>query len=488
VSQQCALADGPREFDHGRIRQVPLSEIKPAPENDTLYRPVVQTDPEVIALAQSIRKFGVQEPLIITRDNVIVSGHRRRVAARMAGLKTVPCLTCEVSSGDPDFLRLLREHNRQRMKTLDEVAREEIISANPDESYRVLLEHRREESRVGADTIAIEGKKCRAKISLAKYPMLLAVRRVLEERREFWPLTDRQIHYALLNDPPLIHASKPDSRYANNLQSYKALVDLLTRARLEHQIKFNAISDPTRPVTIWRTDQSTAPFIRKQLDGLLKNYSRDLLQSQPNHIEILGEKNTIASIIRPVSSEYCMPMTLGRGYSSLPPRFEMFGRFRLSGKERLVLLILSDFDPEGEDIVHSFARSMRDDFGVDKIDAIKVALTADQVAEMELPPDYQPMKAKTSSSRYKKFVERHGENAFELEAIPPRRLQELLRTAINSVIDVEAFNREIDAEKKDAAYLDGLRRSLVRHFGDIAEANPGADKPTIIPTDDNEQE
>jgi hypothetical protein len=457
-----------RKFDHGRIRQVPLSEIRAAPENDTLYRPVVETDPEVLALAQSIHKFGVQEPLVITRDNVIVSGHRRRVAARMAGLKTVPCLTCEIESGDPDFLRLLREHNRQRVKTLDEVAREEIISANPDESYRILVQHRQQQSRVAADTIAIEGKKHRAKITEAKHPMLLAVRRVLDERREFWPLTDRQIHYALLNDPPLIHASKPDSRYANNLQSYKALVDLLTRARLERHIPFNAISDPTRPVTVWRTDQSTAPFIRKQLDGLLKNYSRDLLQSQPNHIEILGEKNTIASIIRPVASEYCMPMTLGRGYSSLPPRWHMWGRFRLSGKERLVLLILSDFDPEGEDIAHSFARSLRDDFDLDKVDAIKVALTADQVAEMDLPPDYQPMKAKKSSSRYKKFVERYGEHAFELEAIPPRRLQEILRAAINSVIDVEAFNREIDAEKRDAAHLEGLRRSLTKLMGDRA--------------------
>ena len=50
---------------------------------------------------------------------------------------------------------------------------------------------------------------------------------------------------------------------------------------------------------------------------------------------------------------------------------------------------LSDFDPEGEDIAHSLARSLRDDFGIDAIEPIKVALTAAQVQELRLPPVMQ---------------------------------------------------------------------------------------------------
>jgi hypothetical protein len=60
-----------------------------------------------------------------------------------------------------------------------------------------------------------------------------------------------------------------------------------------------------------------------------------------------------------------------------------------------VLLIASDFDPDGEEIAHSFARSLRDDFGLEAIDAIKVALTAEHVAEFSLPPR---LKAKHTSS------------------------------------------------------------------------------------------
>src|SRR5262249_46308333 len=160
-------------------------------------------------------------------------------------------------------------------------------------------------------------------------------------------------------------------RYANNLQSYKDLCDLLTRARLDGSIPFTAIHDPTRPVTTWQVDRSINSFLRRELDGLLKGYARDLQQSQPNHIEIVGEKNTVASIIEPIAMEFCIPLTIGRGYSSLPPRYEMARRYRMSGRERLILVVLSDFDPEGEDIAHSFARSMRDDFGVYQVEAVK---------------------------------------------------------------------------------------------------------------------
>src|SRR5262249_20612168 len=148
-------------------------------------------------------------------------------------------------------------------------------------------------SRVSVETITIVGTKRRAKISKAKEPFLDAILRALKERADYWPLSDRQIHYALLNHPPLIHASKPDSRYANNEKSYKACIDLLSRARLFGLIPWRAIHDPTRPVTQWSVHRDQSYFVREQLDDFLKGYYRDLMQSQPNHVEIIGEKNTI---------------------------------------------------------------------------------------------------------------------------------------------------------------------------------------------------
>jgi hypothetical protein len=187
------------------------------------------------------------------------------------------------------------------------------------------------------------------------------------------------------------------------------------------------------------------------------------MQSQPDHVEIVGEKGTLMGTLRPIAAGFCIPLTLGRGYCSLHPRHEMAERHSASGKNRLVVLILSDFDPEGEDIAHSFARSMRDDFGIGKIDVRKVALTAEQVEEYRLPPI---MEAKTTSARYKKSVERYGTTVHELESLPPKTLQDLLDKAIRSTIDLNAFDHEQREERKDAAFLNRQRQVVLSVLDD----------------------
>jgi hypothetical protein len=444
------------ENGHDRVLELPLSSITPSPENDELYHPCSSSDPDILALADSIKEHGVKEPLVVTLDNYILSGHRRYLAAQVAGLHVVPVRYEQNQriAKHERFVVLRRESNPQRAKSFDEVLREEVVSANPSEAYQSLVEHRQEASRVEVSKIRIVGTKHRCKITAAKQPMLDAVLAVLEARRRFWPLTVRTIHYAILNDPPRKHVKKPDSIYDNTIQSYKNLDDLLIRTRLAGVIPFEAIGDETRPVTTWNVYGNPGQFIGEQLQGFLKGYWRDLMQSQPNHIEIVGEKNTVDPIIREVAMKYCIPVTTGRGYCSLPPRYEMAQRFQRSGKNTLVLLILSDFDPEGEDIAHSFSRSMRDDFDVNDIHPVKVALTAEQVVEHDLPP---LMKAKSKSSRIKKFVDAYGDDVFELEAVSPETLQGMLRDAIDSVIDTEMFNEELAAEVDDAAFLEGVR-------------------------------
>ena len=242
----------------------------------------------------------------------------RHAAATIAKLKRVPCRRESILSTDPKFLLLLREYNRQRVKSIDEVLREEILAANPEHAYDSLLQYRREAAKVKVKSGTIVGEKHRAAITKAKQPFLDAIKAIIERLKDFWPLSDRLIHYQLLNAPPLIHANKPDSTYANDHRSYDALTELLTRARIAGLVPFEAIHDPTRPVTTWYVFRSPGPFIRQELDEFLKGYLRDLEAPEPCHVEILGEKNTVASIIRPVAEEYTIPFTLGRGYSSPP--------------------------------------------------------------------------------------------------------------------------------------------------------------------------
>ncbi len=121
------------ELGHDPIREVCIFELKPSPENDELYKPVNETDPDIVELARSIAQRGVMEPLVITMDFFILSGHRRFVGAKLAGLDSVPCRVKSFNRiDDPDqFVILLREYNRQREKSFDEKLREEVISIDP---------------------------------------------------------------------------------------------------------------------------------------------------------------------------------------------------------------------------------------------------------------------------------------------------------------------------------------------------------------------
>ena len=442
---------------------LPIDEIEPAYANALIYRPVNDDDPGIIELADSIRAHGVIEPLIVTKDLCIVSGHRRYAASGLAELTEVPCRVMPWDSDDPRFHKILVAANQQRVKTLDEILREAIAQANPNEVYRSLIEHREARASVNPalERIELRPYRGRKKISKAKEPMLKPVQEILEANRDFWPLSDRQVHYRLLPYVVLRHTAKPDSVYINTTPCYKDVTDLLTRARLTDEISlkvpFEAIGDETRPVAIWDTHQNPQSFLKQEIDGFLKGYWRDLLQSQPNHIEAIGEKLTVEGTIRPVLMKYTIPYTIGRGYASLDPRYKLVTRFRASGKEKLVLLTLHDFDPDGGEIGHSFARSLRDDFGLkeSQIEPIRVALTADQIRRFQLP---KVMEAKEKSSNYKRFVAAHPDKfVHELDALKPADLQTVLTEAIESVLDMAAFNAELEKEKQDAVWLNGVR-------------------------------
>jgi len=436
-----------------KIKQVSIFDLHESRTNDLLYRPPQEDDPAMQELVRSIKENGVLEPLVASMDGYVISGHRRKAACKMAGVFTVPCATVPITSDSPHFVKLLREFNRQRSKGFEEIIAEAMVDASGEveDIARNLMIERKIRSSIDVDPMKIEGHKSRAEIK-GNRPLLDEAIKIIEELEDFWPLSDRQIHYRLLNAPPLKHSKKPDSIYMNDRASYQVLCNVLTRGRLSEEIPWEAIGDETRPVIVWNVHHDVAPFIKGQFDRFMKGYFRDYMQSQPNHIEIVGEKLTIQGVIRPVAMEYRIPYTIGRGYSSITPRHDMAERFQKSGKEKLIVLILSDLDPDGVEIGQSFARSMRDDFEID-VHPVRVALTHEQAISLNLPPGGEA-KQKNSSNR-KKFVEKYGESVFELEAVSPEKLQEFLTDAIESIIDPDFFNSEQEQEEKEFLHFAG---------------------------------
>lgn len=306
-------------------------------------------------------------------------------------------------------------------------------------------------------------------LSAAKDPMLRAIVEIIDENEAYWPLSVRQIHYRLLgSDAPLIHASKPDSRYVNDQRSYKACVDVCARGRLEGVIRWESIADETRPVTLSGAWSDRAEFFRSEIDSnLLQGYLRDKLQSQPDHIEIVAEKLTVKNILQPVAREFTMPLTISRGVSALVVKKQISDRYRASGKGRLQLLVVTDLDPDGEKIADDFVRSLHRDFGLPEHELVgsKVALTLEQVARYGLEPS---MDAKKTSSAYKGYVAKHAtSHAYELEALEPAQLVSILRVAILATLDVEAYDAEVADEKRDAIRIGALRSQAQKFFAGV---------------------
>ena len=138
----------------------------------------------------------------------------------------------------------------------------------------------------------------------------------------------------------------------------------------------------------------------------------------------------------------------------------------LSSEMNLILLILSDFDPDGEEIAASFPRSLRDDFGLSDVTAHKVALTGDDVRDHKLPSD---MEAKESSMNYKKFVQKYGVHVAELDAAPVVLLQGKLRDAIESCLDMDLFRAELVKEKEDYAFIAATKQLVIKAMGPHAQ-------------------
>jgi len=443
----------------------PRSQIKLAKDNDLIYSSFALENQDDAELFLSIKAKGILEPLVLSEDGFLLSGHRRFAAAKYLRLDTVPVRFHEVlfeSLARDERLKLLAVFNRQREKSFDEKTAERLVEIDAKAARTQLFLKRIERDRQQISlemNVQLGDVKHRAAITTLDFAA--AVQKIVKDNERFLPLTDRRIHYLLLNDPPLRHDKKTD-RYTNDIASYKALTNLLVRMRLCGMIPMNAIEDPTRPVTGSIGFQSADAFVAQELESLLCHYGRNLMQDQPIHLEIILEKAALRSVVKQVAYEYCVCLTVGRGFCSLSPRHDLALRYKHSGKRDCVLLFLTDFDPDGEAIAASFARSMRDDFGLRHVIPHKVLLNQSDVIEYDLPSD---LDAKPTSPNYQKFVEKFGTQATELDALPADLIQARLRQAIENVIDIDTFQRQVDEEVKDAALLQAKRQAIINFVG-----------------------
>lgn len=73
-----------KEFNE-KVVEIAVSEIKP-------YEGSHNTDAVIDMLRESIKQFGIQQPIVLDGNNVIVAGNGVYKAAVLEGYKTLPCM------------------------------------------------------------------------------------------------------------------------------------------------------------------------------------------------------------------------------------------------------------------------------------------------------------------------------------------------------------------------------------------------------------
>lgn len=86
----------------------------------------------------------------------------------------------------------------------------------------------------------------------------------------------------------------------------------------------------------------------------------------------------------------------------------------------------------------------------------KLALTPDQVEEYEPPPN----PAKVTDSRFEKFREEHGDESWEVDALPPTVLRDIIEGELDELIDQDKMDEIKTQEEKDKKLLTKAVESL----------------------------
>ena len=304
--------------------------------------------------------------------------------------------------------------------------------------------------------------------------LLAATRRVLAQY-EGTAVTVRQLYYRLVAGAII----------PNVLRSYKNLVAALSDWRRSRQIPFDAFEDRTR--TMSRLDvgerfDDPAGWARYFLeDGVrkAKNYQLARWFGQDERVVVAVEKQALEGPFTQVCQELGVDLVVARGYPSLSYLSEIADALHPEDKatdgRANVILYFGDHDPSGQNIPEVIERDLRALFGA-RFTLVRVALNPDQVDEMDLIP----APVKLTDSRAGNFVEEHGENVYELDAIEPDTLQEMIREAVDEHFDEETFderNEIVEKGKRKIARIlqrGGIER-LLRQLAELARSETEPD-------------
>jgi hypothetical protein len=262
----------------------------------------------------------------------------------------------------------------------------------------------------------------------------------------FRVLTVRQIYYQFVSRDWI----------PNTIQSYKRLASILNDARLAGEVDWDSIGDNTRSLespASW--DDPTAI-----VDAVARQFRLDPWEKQDARIEVWIEKDALTGVIEPICRRYRVPYFACRGYTSQSEAYAAGKRLRSYAEagQRVLVLHLGDHDPSGLNMTDDNASrlAMLGGLASDEFEFRRIALNMDQVEQYNPPPN--PAKITDSRARGDDgYIARYGHSSWELDALSPSVIADLIEREITPEIDQDRWDEVIEAEDRDRELLAGVR-------------------------------
>lgn len=252
---------------------------------------------------------------------------------------------------------------------------------------------------------------------------------------------------------------------ASGQEQYDRIGAAITEARYNGEFPVEALEDRGREIV-----EGDAETLALDVGAALEESEADVKRCQYNirSAKWIGqrtipsvwvEKQALEGIFAPVCRDLGASFFACKGYPSVSALWAWLQHmdnvcsvYDAPTPQRLKVIYFGDHDPDGWEIPRSAERNLARlietyDLNLPEIEFERVALNMDQIQRYSPPP----FEAKVTSARFGKYVREHNtDSAWELDALEPRVLRDLITSNVDKLFDRSVWNRyrEIVLEKR----------------------------------------
>lgn len=255
---------------------------------------------------------------------------------------------------------------------------------------------------------------------------------IKEYQARGFTLTLRQLYYQFVSRDII----------ANKQTEYKRLGKIVNDARVAGLLDWSAIEDRTRNVkraNVWRSPEAIIRAVADQ-------YQEDPWIGQEFRPEVWIEKDALVGVIESICEERRVPFFACRGYVSQSEAYDAGKRFQrvIDGGQRPLVLHLGDHDPSGLDMTRDIDQRLYRFAGMN-VEVRRLALNMDQIDEYGPPPN----PAKDTDARFEGYQDEFGDSSWELDALDPTVISDLIETELSGVIEWEKWDAAMATEESN---------------------------------------